>query len=114
MNEAVVASLLCPLINQNPSLVFYDLTAIGVTGLSKRPGDARKSGTAKEGLIERQFMLGAAHTSKCMPIDQDLRGSQAKEPTLLPTFRGVLDRNSGSAVAYPYTRAIRDGSGWRF
>jgi len=66
--DGVVAGLLRPLVDQDLSLVFYDLTTIGVTGLSEQPGDIRKYGMAKEGLIARQFMLGVVQTAEGLPI----------------------------------------------
>jgi hypothetical protein len=56
--DAVVAGLLRPLIDQDLSVVFYDLTTIRSEGLSQQAGDVRQYGMAKEGLIARQFMLG--------------------------------------------------------
>ena len=85
--------MLRPLVDQDLSLVFYDLTTIGVTGLSEQPGDVRKYGMAKEGLIARQFMLGVVQTAEGLPIHHEVfDGNPAEAPTLLPTFRGVLAR----------------------
>ena len=61
--DAVVAGLLRPLIDQDLSVVFYDLTTIRSEGLSQQAGDVRQYGMAKEGLIARQFMLGVVHPS---------------------------------------------------
>ena len=55
--DEVVAGLLRPLIDQDLSLVFYDLTTIRAAGLSVLEGDVRHYGMAKEGIIARQFML---------------------------------------------------------
>ena len=55
--DAVIAGLLRPLIDQDLSVVFYDLTTIRSEGLSQQTGDVRQYGMAKEGLIARQFML---------------------------------------------------------
>ena len=91
--DAVVAGLLRPLVDQDLSLVFYDLTTIGVTGLSEQKDDVRKYGMAKEGLIARQFMLGVVQTAESLPIHHEVfDGNQAEAPTLLPTFRKVLAR----------------------
>ena len=93
--DAVVTGLLRPLVDQDLSLVFYDLTTIGVTGLSEQTDDVRQYGMAKEGLIARQFMLGVVQTAEGLPIYHEVfDGNQAEAPTLLPTFRKVLARFS--------------------
>ena len=58
--DGVVASLLRPLVDQDLSVAFYDMTTLRAEGLATVEGDVRKFGMAKEGLIARQFMLGAA------------------------------------------------------
>lgn len=91
--DAVVAGLLRPLVDQDLSLVFYDLTTIGVTGLSEQKDDVRQYGMAKEGLIARQFMLGVVQTAEGLPIYHEVfDGNQAESPTLLPTLHKVLAR----------------------
>src|SRR5690606_15061678 len=50
-----VAHLLRPLIDEELSVVFYDLTTIRAQGLSEQGGDVRRFGMSKEGLIARQF-----------------------------------------------------------
>ena len=56
--DQVTASLLRPLIDQDLSIVFYDLTTIRTEGLTHPSGDVRQFGMSKEGIIARQFMLG--------------------------------------------------------
>ena len=56
--DEVVAGPLRPLVDQDLSLVFYDLTTIRAAGLSEQDDDVRQFGMSKEGLIARQFMLG--------------------------------------------------------
>jgi hypothetical protein len=63
-----VAGLLRPLIDDDLSVVFYDLTTIRTEGLSEQPDDVRRHGMSKEGLIARQFMLGVVQTADGMPI----------------------------------------------
>ena len=60
--DAVVAGLLRPLIDQDLSVVFYDLTTIRSEGLVTLEKDVRQFGMAKEGVIARQFMLGVVQT----------------------------------------------------
>ena len=91
--DAVVANLLRPLVDQDLSLVFYDLTTIRAAGLSEQSGDVRQYGMAKEGLIARQFMLGVVQTAEGLPIYHEVfDGNQAESPTLMPTLKKVLTR----------------------
>ena len=91
--DDVVANLLRPLVDQDLSLVFYDLTTIRAAGLSEQTDDVRQYGMAKEGLIARQFMLGVVQTAEGLPIYHEVfDGNQAESPTLMPTLKKVLSR----------------------
>ena len=91
--DHVVAGLLRPLIDQELSVVFYDMTTIRAEGLSDQDGDVRKYGMAKEGLIARQIMLGVVQTGDGLPIYHEVfAGNTAESPTLLPTLKTVLER----------------------
>ena len=91
--DKVVAGLLRPLIDQELSVVFYDMTTIRADGLSDQEGDVRKFGMAKEGLIARQVMLGVVQTGDGLPIYHEVfAGNTAESPTLLPTLKTVLER----------------------
>jgi transposase len=91
--EEVVAQQLRPMVDQDLSLVFYDLTTIGVEGHSELDGDVRHYGMSKEGLIARQFMLGVVQTAEGLPIYHEVfDGNQAEAPTLLSTLHKVLAR----------------------
>ena len=88
-----VAEQLRPMLDQQLSVVFYDLTTIRAAGLSEQQGDVRQYGMAKEGVIARQFMLGVVQTAEGLPIYHEVfDGNQAEGPTLLPTLRKVLAR----------------------
>jgi hypothetical protein len=88
-----VAHLLRPLIDDELSLVFYDLTTIRSEGLSVQDGDVRHFGMSKEGMVARQFMLGVVQTADGMPIYHEVfDGNTAEAPTMLPTVRKVLAR----------------------
>ena len=88
-----VAHLLRPLIDDELSLVFYDLTTIRSEGLSVQDGDVRHFGMSKEGMVTRQFMLGVVQTADGMPIYHEVfDGNTAEAPTMLPTVRKVLAR----------------------
>lgn len=98
--DQLVAGLLRPLVDQDLSVVFYDLTTIRSEGLTKLAGDVRQFGMAKEGLIARQFMLGVVQTAEGLPIYHEVfEGNCAETKTLLPTLRKVLAR-------YPAMRRV--------
>ena len=95
-----VAHLLRPLIDDELSVVFYDLTTIRAEGLSEQDGDVRRYGMSKEGVIARQFMLGVVQTADGIPLYHEvLAGNTAEAPTLKPTLEKVLAR-------YPHVRRL--------
>ena len=91
--DAVVAGLLRPLIDQDLSVVFYDLTTIRSEGGTEVAKDLRQYGMSKEGLITRQFMLGVVQTAEGLPIYHEVfTGNTSESASLLPTLATVLDR----------------------
>jgi len=95
-----VAQLLRPLIDEDLSVVFYDLTTIRAEGHSQQDGDVRHFGMSKEGVIARQFMLGVVQTADGMPIYHEVfDGNTAEAPTLEPTLKKVLMR-------YPHIKRL--------
>jgi transposase len=95
-----VAQLLRPLIDEDLSVVFYDLTTIRAEGHSQQDGDVRHFGMSKEGVIARQFLLGVVQTADGMPIYHEVfDGNTAEAPTLEPTLKKVLTR-------YPHIRRL--------
>ena len=91
--DDVIAGLLRPLIDQELSVVFYDMTTIRAEGHTQQEGDVRRFGMAKEGLIARQVMLGVVQTGDGLPIYHEVfAGNTAESPTLLPTLKAVLAR----------------------
>jgi hypothetical protein len=91
--DSVVAGLLRPLIDQDLSVVFYDLTTIRSEGLVTVDQDVRQHGMAKEGLIARQFMLGVVQTAEGLPLYHEVfDGNVSETKTLLPTLTTVLAR----------------------
>jgi len=91
--DGVLASLLRPLVDQDLSVAFYDMTTIRAEGLATMEGDVRKFGMAKEGLIARQFMLGVVQTSEGLPIYHEVfDGNTAETKTLLPIVKQVMQR----------------------
>ena len=98
--DECVARLLRPLIDEDLSVVFYDLTTIRAQGLSQQEGDVRHFGMSKEGLVARQFMLGVVQTADGMPIYHEVfAGNTAEAPTLEPTLKKVMAR-------YPHIRRL--------
>jgi len=90
--DSVTASLLRPLIDQDLSIVFYDLTTIRTEGLSQQADDVRQFGMSKEGLIARQFMLGIVQTADGLPIYHEVFDGNASETkTLQPTISTILE-----------------------
>ena len=91
--DECVAHLLRPLIDEELSVVFYDLTTIGTEGLSHQRGDVRHHGMSKEGLIARQFLLGVVQTADGLPIHHEVFNGNASEgQTLLPLLERLVER----------------------
>ena len=95
-----VAELLRPLIDEQLSVVFYDLRTIRAEGLSQHGGNVRKFGMSKEGIVARQFLLGVVQTADGLPIYHEVFDGNASEgATLKPTLERVLQR-------YPHVRRL--------
>ncbi len=91
--EAVLAGLLRPLVDQDLSIVFYDLTTLRVEGQSVVDADLRRYGMSKEGDIARQCLLGIVQTADGLPIYHEVfAGNTAETTTLVPTIERVLSR----------------------
>lgn len=91
--DDAITALLRPMVDQDLSLVFYDLTTIRAAGLSEQAEDVRQYGMSKEGLIARQFMLGVVQTAEGLPIYHEVfDGNQSEAATMLPTLKKVLGR----------------------
>ena len=85
------AVLVRPLIDQDLSVVFYDLTTVGVEGATELPGDVRAFGLSKDGGIARQFMLGVVQTAEGLPIAHRIwEGNTGEAVTLKPVVEEVL------------------------
>lgn len=98
--DQCVARLLRPLIDDDLSVVFYDLTTVRVEGHSEQPDDVRAWGLSKEGGLARQFMLGVVQTAEGIPIDHEVFvGNTPEAPTLEPTLRRLIER-------YPHIRRM--------
>ena len=98
--ESALAGLLRPLIDQELSIVFYDLTTIRIEGGTELPEEVRQFGLSKEGGIARQVMLGVVQTAEGLPIHHEVfAGNTGETATLVPTIEKVLAR-------YPIRRIV--------
>lgn len=97
---ALVSRLLRPLIDQRLSVVFYDLTTIRAEGLSEQPGELRRFGLAKEGVIARQCLLSVVQTAEGLPISHRVWGGNVAETSTLASAITEVTRN------YPVQRII--------
>lgn len=91
--ESSLAGSLRPLIDQELSIVFYDLTTIRIEGSSDVKDDVRRHGMSKDGGIRRQVMLGVVQTAEGLPIHHEVyEGNAAETRSLVPTIEKVLER----------------------
>ena len=91
--DHTVAALLRPLVDQELSVVFYDMTTIRAAGLSQQTDDLRHYGMSKEGVIARQLMLGVVQTADGLPLYHEVfDGNTAEVTTLKPTIEKLLAR----------------------
>lgn len=91
--DDVVSALLRPLIDQELSVVFYDLTSISTQGESEQENDVRRYGMSKDGGIKRQFVLGVVQTAEGLPIYHEVfDGNVAEVSTLKTTLETVMQR----------------------
>ncbi|MBF6723627.1 IS1634 family transposase, partial [Acinetobacter baumannii] len=92
INERL-AFLMRPLIDQELSVVFYDLTTVKVHGEAVVDGDVRDFGKSKDGGVARQFVLSLVQTADGLPIAHEVHpGNTAEAKTLLPMIRSLLER----------------------
>lgn len=76
-----LAFLMRPLIDQELSVVFYDLTTVRVHGEAVVDGDVREFGLSKEGGVARQFVLSLVQTADGLPIAHQVHpGNTAENP----------------------------------
>lgn len=95
-----LAGLLRPLIDQELSIVFYDLTTIRTEGSTTLTDDVRHYGLSKDGGVARQVMLGVVQTAEGLPIHHEVfAGNKGETTTLIPIIQKVL-------VRYPIRRVV--------
>ena len=67
--EEAIARQIRPLVNQDLTVVFYDLTTVRIHGKASVNGDLRAYGMNKEmGKPARQFVLGSVQTVEGLPL----------------------------------------------
>ncbi len=98
--QRTLAAVLRPLVDQDLSIVFYDMTTIGMDGQSEVPGEIRQFGLSKDGGIRRQIMLGVVQTAEGLPIAHRVwEGHTAEAPTLHAVVDEIL-------ALYPVKRVV--------
>lgn len=92
--EARIAQQLRPMLDQQLSVVFYDLTTVRIHGEGELPGDVRAYGLNKEtGGIARQFVLGVVQSAEGLPLMHTVHaGNVAETRTLKAMLEAVLQR----------------------
>jgi len=92
--QAQVAAQLHPLLDQQLSVVFYDLTTIRIHGESEVAHDVRAFGMNKEtGGIARQFVLGVVQSAEGLPLMHTVHaGNVSETKTLKGMLEAVLQR----------------------
>jgi hypothetical protein len=87
--ETQVAAQLKPMLDQQLSVVFYDLTTIRIHGEADLPNDIRQYGLNKEtGGIARQFVLGVVQSAEGLPLMHTVHAGNVSEAK---TLKGMLD-----------------------
>lgn len=92
--EDCIAEQLRPMLDQQLSVVFYDLTTVRIHGEAELPGDLRRFGMNKEtGGIARQFVLGVVQSADGLPLMHVVHpGNVAETKTLQGMLTKVLKR----------------------
>lgn len=98
--QKLLVQCIRPWIDEELSVVFYDMTTVRAEGLSEQNQDIRRFGMAKEGLIARQVMIGLVQTAEGIPLYHEVfEGNTAEVKTLIPVLEKVLK-------LYPIKRVI--------
>lgn len=92
--EAELAKQIRPLVDQDLTVVFYDLTTVRIHGEGEVDDDIRAYGMNKEtGGIARQFVLGVVQTAEGLPLMHTVHpGNVAETRTLQAMLATVLQR----------------------
>lgn len=92
--EAELARQIRPLVDQELTVVFYDLTTVRIHGDGEVDDDIRAYGMNKQtGGIARQFVLGVVQTAEGLPLMHTVHpGNVAETKTLQAMLSTVLQR----------------------
>lgn len=92
--ENLMAKAMKPLIDQQLSVVFYDLTTVRIHGETTIEDDIRAHGLNKEtGGIARQFVLGVVQSAEGLPLMHTVHpGNIGETKTLQSMLSQVLNR----------------------
>jgi transposase len=92
--EFELAKQIRPLVDQDLTVVFYDLTTVRIHGGAEVDDDIRAFGMNKEtGGIARQFVLGVVQTADGLPLMHNVHpGNVAETKTLQGMLQTVLQR----------------------
>lgn len=92
--EKAVAGQLRPLLDQELSVIFYDVTTVRIHGTGHVDDDLRVFGLSKDTAgIGRQFALGVVQTAEGLPIAHEVfEGNVAETRTLAPMLERLLER----------------------
>ncbi len=106
--EAAVAKQLRPLLDDELSVVFYDLTTIRISGAGRVADDVRAFGLSKDtGGIARQFVLGVIQTAQGLPIAHQVHaGNIGEVGTLIPMIEAALARYALKRVVLVADRGL--------
>lgn len=89
----MMSGLLMRLIDQDLSVVFYDMTTIRTHGVTQELNDLRAYGMSKESTINRQVMLGVVQTADGIPLAHHVwPGNTAEVQTLQSAVADILKR----------------------
>lgn len=106
--EDLMAEQLRPLLDQQLSVVFYDLTTVRIHGEARLEDDLRLHGMNKEtGSIARQFVLGVVQSAEGLPLMHTVHpGNVAETKTMQSMLAQVLKRFSVERVILVADRGL--------
>jgi transposase len=87
--EAALATTLQAQYRNEMTVLFYDITTVGVEGEVELDGDLRCYGYAKGGGVDRQFAVGVVQTAEGLPITHEVFEGNVSEAG---TVRGIVER----------------------
>ena len=99
--EERIAEQLRPMLDQQLSVVFYDLTTVRIHGDAQLPDDVRAFGMNKEtNGIARQFVLGVVQSAEGLPLMHTVHAGNVGETK---TLKGMLSK---VLARFPVERVI--------